>query len=129
MKKIENDNNVDRKTPEEIKKSLKRCGKDRNCHKFCSYWDIEDCTGELFKDALALIEHLERERDAAIEDIKVAATFLCQTCKKYHPAVIDGTKHFCDEIPADHFDDGAIACGMYEWRGVKEEKDENTRED
>ena len=71
-------------------------------------------------NALAYIEQLERERDAAIEDIKKAAIFICQTCKKYHPAVIDETKHFCDEISADHFDDGAIACGMYEWRGAKE---------
>lgn len=138
------------KTPERIKRNLEDAL--LGSSNYCPYKYSFICNSKLIADALDLIEQLEsdnerikknlassterentladrcnlllRERDAAIEDIKVAATFLCQTCKKYHPAVIDGTKHFCDEIPAYHFDDGAIACGMYEWRGVKEEKDE-----
>ncbi|MBR5786297.1 MAG: hypothetical protein IKY41_06360 [Clostridia bacterium] len=98
------------KTPDEIKKSLKRCGKDRNCHKFCSYWDIEDCTGELFKDALALIEQLERERDAAVEILR---SMHCDTC------IYD--EHY--PIPKICFD--CVEYCNWEWRGVKEEKDDN----
>ena len=120
MKEIETDNNVVRKTPEEIKKGILCDGPCNECAYRINIMSYGGCSQAVVDDTIALIEQLERERDTAIEDIKVAATFLCQTCKKYHPAVIDGTKHFCDEIPADHFDDGAIACGMYEWRGVKE---------
>ena len=111
------------KTPDEIKKGLTNCGSDdsRSCKGTCPYnTSNAGCVGELIRDALVLIQQLERERDAAIEDIKKAAMFLCQTCKKYHPAIIDGSKHFCDETPADHFGDGAIVCGMYEWLGVKD---------
>lgn len=123
-----NDTNVMSKTPDEIKKWMKCCSiNPPKCNECPANIENSLCDISMLRSTLAYIQQLERERDAVIEDIKVAATFLCQTCKKYHPAVIDGTKHFCDEIPADHFDDGAIACGMYEWRGVKEEKDDNTR--
>lgn len=122
------DNHVPSKTPDEIKKGLECCQHDPynglcHCDNGCPYWPIDKCD-QLRKDALAYIQQLEREKNAAIEDIKKAALFLCQTCK-YHHAMVDGGKHYCDKIPAEHFDDGAIACSMYEWHGVKEEKDEN----
>lgn len=133
------DTNVLSKTSEEIKKGMVCCSsRETRCRRECPYVEA-NCLDALIPDALALInrlegdniakaivlEQLERERDAAIEDIKKAALFLCQTCKKYHPAIVDGSKHYCDRIPADHFDDGAIACGMYEWRGVQEDNDED----
>lgn len=110
------------KTPEEIKKGLQYCSENTWCvGSECPYYEITDCDTYIAEDALTYIEQLERERDAAIEDIPKAAILLCQTCK-YHHAMLDGGKHYCDKIPADYFDDGAIACGMYEWRGAKEEK-------
>lgn len=133
------DNNVTRKTSEEIKKSLERCGRVRNCHKFCSYWDIENCTGELFKDALALInrlegdniakaivlEQLECEKEALIYDIMNYGFHLCLTCAhckgKYECAKF-GTNGL------ERTNNGGIAimhCGQYEWRGITEGKDGN----
>lgn len=111
------------KTIEKIKKGHECCASYYRCRE-CPY-SGERCAITLSSDTLGYIQQLERERDAAIEDIKKAALFLCQTCKKYHPAIVDGSKHYCDRIPADHFDDGAIACGMYEWRGVQEDNDED----
>lgn len=127
MKDIETDNNVVRKTPDEIKKWMECCSiTPPKCNECPANIANHLCDISMLRCTLAYIEQLERERDAAIEDIKKAALFLCQTCKKYHPTN-DGlvNKQYCDAIPADHFGDGAIACGMYEWRGVKEKKDDN----
>ena len=128
MKGTDTDKNVPRKTPEEIKKSLKRCGKDRNCHKFCSYWDIYDCTGELFKDALAYIEQLQWKKDVA-EAHAIAKTFVIDRLKRERDAAVEILRSMrCDTciydehypIPNVCFD--CVEYCNWEWRGVKEEK-------
>ena len=112
-----------------IKEGLECCGKDTACRGHCPYcgtkFDINSCTGKLSRDALALInkleadnkakaivlEQLERERDAAVEILR---SMHCDTC------IYD--EHY--PIPNVCFD--CIEYCNWEWRGVKEEKDENT---
>ena len=113
------------KTPEEIKKTLYQCGRGEFRCSECAYYDESEkrggCGYVLNLHALALIEQLERERDAAVEDIQKATIYLCQVCKKYHPAQKDVHPHYCEEL-GDHPDyGGAIACSMFEWRGIQEE--------
>ena len=65
---------INGRTPEEIKSGLRHCwvrckgGEDGDCPYYddCSQWGA---TKNLEKDALALIEHLEAERDAALAKV------------------------------------------------------------
>ena len=71
------------KTPDEIKKGLEVC-KRHHCDKGCTFAGAKLCYVTLHKDALAYIQQLEslltsavdalgvaeRERDAAVEDLK-----------------------------------------------------------
>lgn len=63
MKTPENaaDNNVGRKTPEEIKKGLAACSADEchGQHEGCTYQDQFFCTMRMCGDALAYIQQLE----------------------------------------------------------------------
>ena len=70
--------------------------------------------------AQSMLETRTRERDAAIEDMQKSALYLCQVCKKYHPAVKGVHAHFCEQLGQRTDFNGAIACGMFEWRGVQE---------
>lgn len=71
------------KTPEKIKLGLRQCiapGLD-GCHG-CSYEDDECCKWRVKSDALALIEHLEAERDALLKEVHGD----CDKCKHYDKA-------------------------------------------
>lgn len=87
--------------------------------------------------AQADLAQVERERDAAVHDIRNAKWFLCHVCQNYYrpdPAV----RHYeCKVLgkfsdifsPSDFAeeDDNPISmCGKFKWRGVCEE---NTKED
>lgn len=109
------------KTPDKIKKGLECCGKGTACRGRCPYYgpkfDINSCTGKLSRDALALInkleadniakaivlEQLERERDAAIEQLK---EFDCATCKHCNLEHIASICCKCKD------------AGNWEWSGV-----------
>ena len=105
------------KTPEEIKKWLKQdCG-ECDEENFCPYMGIAGCIGILHKDALAYIrqleaqnaelvrksEQLERERDAAVNDL--SAGYRCGSCTRYFG---NG-----GECPGGRF----CILGGFEWRG------------
>lgn len=71
------------------------------------------------------IEHLERERDAAVEDIRKAAWCCCHVCKHYYQPDPNVRTHSCKkygDFDKHDFiaDDGSIFCGAMEWRGVQE---------
>lgn len=57
---------INGKTPEEIKAALKVCPEDINDCPLCPYTLSFTCRDNVMRDALALIERLESERDAAI---------------------------------------------------------------
>lgn len=72
------------KTPDEIKKGLEACGSDE-CHGHhtdCPYEDDLLCTMHICGDARAYIQQLERERDAAVEDLETMGEYMsyCDTC-------------------------------------------------
>ena len=62
---------INGKTAEEIKASIRCCH--HVCTEKCSYYKtgikISECTTPMSRDALALIEHLEAERDAALAKV------------------------------------------------------------
>lgn len=66
------------------------------------------------------IRLLQTERDAAIHDMNEAQSIVCLICKNYYqpdPAV---KKYGC-KVLGEHFGEGSIFCGMFEWRGVQKE--------
>lgn len=81
------------KSPEEIKLMLEHCSREGiiACDG-CSYFG-KDCLHEQnHKDALAYIQQLERERDAAVKRLK---DFSCNTCKYEVVAVNAEPCHIC----------------------------------
>ena len=73
------------KTPEEIKRGLEACisGRETKCNE-CQYKPKNWCMERMCKDALAYIQQLERERDAAVEQLKEVdrlELFCCSHCK------------------------------------------------
>ena len=101
------------KTPDDIKRGLECCcGDCFSGNKECPY-DKDDlkenisCIRWMSSDALAYIQQLERERDAAIEDICQS----CGTCKNLF-------KEKCT-LNISGITDCKL-CDSYEWRGVQE---------
>ena len=104
------------KTPDEIKNGLEHCAQSEPCVD-CVYdrRDFPMCVRRMDGDAIAYIQQLERERDAAVEDLKsvVASNYFdgdyCKLCKYNEP---DGEcYHTC--IPYS-------SKWGWEWRGVQE---------
>ena len=74
-------NTINGRTPDEIKKGLNHCSED-GC-KQCPYkydCDMADGFSVLAGDALAYIRQLERERDAAVKQLRKGGR-ACSTCK------------------------------------------------
>lgn len=113
------------KTPDEIKKGLECCANGNLvCTGRCVYEDdccFPDCKEELQTDALAYIQQLEsrlakveRERDAAVEDIEKTCIF-CKHSYLNNPGI--------DCCP---YVEQCQDSEKFEWRGVCEE---NTKEE
>ena len=110
-------NTINGRTPEEIKRMLQ-------CLSTPCAGECEECehnVGEpdftpydAYVCALALIQDLEAERDAAVEDINEAAMTgcLCYVCSR-------NEKGHCKAFDRGIFE-AAVMCGQYEWRGVQE---------
>ena len=107
------------KTPEEIKRGLECCNTFNACS-ICPYEHIVDtehgwaCVVIRNADTLAYIQQLERERDAAVEDINEAVMTgcLCYVCSR-------NEKGHCKAFDHGIFE-ATVMCGQYEWRGVQE---------
>ena len=101
------------KTPDEIKKGLETCiGKCTGNKPHCPYDTCGDgCMDSMNRDALAYIQQLERERDAAVEQMKNGYC-CCHFCKHNRPPV------GCAKEPI-------LDRSCFEWCGVKENDDEN----
>ena len=106
------------KTPEEIKKGLECSGKRICIYESCPYYDLDDmyeCIENTRADALAYIQQLERERDAAVACIPHA----CGYCKHFiitHNGCTpdyDCARSGCTNI-------SGVNTG-WEWRGVRED--------
>lgn len=108
---------INGRTPEEIKKGLECCMFDdegmRNCDE-CPYINDGCIYDKLNKDALAYIQQLERERDAAVKDMTELMHLgkFCRHCK-----------HITDDGECTHdFDDtNGLLWNCWQWRGVEVE--------
>lgn len=104
-------NTINGRTPEEIKRGLECCkpvwvdNHWKTCDTKCPYIDDVGgfCRAQLMADALALIQQLERERDAAVSDLENNKR--CETCINYTPG------YFCL---------GCRQGSNWQWRGVQE---------
>jgi hypothetical protein len=104
-------NAINGRTPEEIKAGLEYCVSESvlSCDE-CPYAG-KPCDGmQMFKDALALIQQLERERDAAVEDIFPT----CANCKHEKLGYGVGPCPPVEEYVK------MIDCSNWQWRGVQE---------
>lgn len=79
------------------------------------------------------LAQVERERDAAVADVRNAKWFLCHVCKKYYrpdPTVrhyaCKALGEFSDFRVNDEEESFIAHCGRFEWRGVCPE---NTKEE
>lgn len=122
---------INGRTPEEIKNGLSTCTQSGDCPN-CPY--ETDCKehaesgdnlwlGEpAMADALAYIQQLERERDAAVEQLKavdVNSYFECAHCKREE--LCNSPVWLCndcdnEECPCHTCTDGS----NWQWRGVQE---------
>lgn len=102
------------KTPEEIKTGFK-CLMPGECPEDCPYRDVDalDCRLHLMKDAIAYIQKLERERDAAVADLNEAKD--CTNCK--NECNCKSANYDCKNC---NVADCPCKVCRYEWRGVKE---------
>lgn len=105
------DNTINGRTPEEIKKGLESCNMHQCPLLKCPYFNDEYCGETLNADALAYIQQLERERDAAIKDI----VRTCQKCKHRE-------NRFLKDGQLDDLCGTCIYNNMcnWQWRGVQE---------
>ena len=103
---------INGRTPEEIKKGLECCSSNGFCHK-CPYDGMPCNNLELEADALAYIQQLERERDAAVEDMTELMQ-LAQFCRHCKHITEDGVCTFDFAANKD-------APWCWEWRGVEVE--------
>ena len=100
------------KTPEEIKKGLECCTH-ATCNG-CPYAQDGCATNREMIDALEYIQQLERERDAAVEDLETMgeARAYCDTCLHNN---------------TNHKEEPCISCmsgyliNNWQWRGVEVE--------
>ena len=108
-------NTTNGKTPEEIKNGLECCISPLPQCAVCPLFDEDVCRDKLVENALAYIQQLERERDAAVKDIVEIArspyeVIYCDFCK-YGDDETECAKRDCRGYRKD-----------FEWRGVQEEE-------
>lgn len=102
------------KTPDEIKKGLECCAASyADCHKECPY--KPDCDGsQILKDALALIQQLEAEREALQKELETVES-PCDFCKHLNK---EGSEDPCNRCK--HIFKGRKS--HFEWHGVQKEE-------
>lgn len=111
------------KSPEDIKKGLECCfpSEDPDCFE-CPYRATENCFTVRINDILAYIKQLEREMDAAVEQLKAADMEDCLGCDHCkHSALCETPVWPCndcdnEECPCHTCFDGS----NWNWIGVQE---------
>lgn len=121
------------KPPEEIKKDAATCltrPRNSECNRFALYKECAGDCGYVIKELYDLVLQLEsrlaqveRERDAAVHELKIAED--CYNCKHNYACKHDGYGYRkcseCGECPCSKCDSGE---SQYEWRGVCAENTE-----
>lgn len=107
------------KTPDEIKKGLKCCAYE-TCNG-CPYAEDGCATNREMIDALEYIQQLERERDAAVKQLKDVDTvdlLYCSHCK--HEELCDDNLNSCDDYEKDCPCHTCVDMCNWQWRGIQE---------
>jgi hypothetical protein len=103
------------KTPDEIKKGLECCSKLKTNCSLCPYAPTVDgdCMNGLVPDALAYIQQLERERDAAVRDLYDYG-MVCELCLHENKPI--------DEEPCKSCANASTVNRHtnWQWRGAQE---------
>lgn len=134
---IATENNVGRKTPEEVKKWLDYCFGANPCAD-CLYdkRDFPHCVRRLLGDALVGYQHIEsrlaqaeREKQALLHDMKhVAPVEICEACAHSKlESKCEENDFNCDKCPEDCPCKTCRDCREnFQWRGICAD---NTKED
>ena len=108
-------NTINGRTPEEIKKGLECCiNWETGCIE-CPYDNLphDECVVAMKSDNIALIQQLERERDAAVEDLEAMGGDrpCCGTCLHENCGT---NEEPCSSCLAGYL------INQWQWRGVQE---------
>lgn len=107
------DNTINGRTPEEIKKGLECCIAHTSCD-ICPYLGTNNCMSVNTADAIAYIQQLERERDAAVERLHG----WCEVCVHWGN---EDSIAFCDGCTHNYpFEHETNFTDRWQWRGVQE---------
>ena len=114
---MKTDTTINGRTPEEIRKGLECCSThDYLCGKGCPYKAVcHDYVhhNDVIRDALAYIQQLERERDAAVADLKEHGMF-CSLCMHEEKSIHEEPCVSCSKLST------ANNHSNWQWRGVQE---------
>ena len=116
------DNKINGRTPEEIKNGLECCSYSLDYCDKCPYNGMPCNDLELNRDALALVQQLERERDAAVEQLKEVDRvdlFRCSHCA--HDELCNDGLTSCIDCDKDCPCRTCEKGGNWQWRGVEVE--------
>ena len=113
---------INGRTPEEIKKGLECCAYVNAPCEGCPFRTdiICECIQHMSKCALTYIQQLERERDAAVKQLKDVDTvdlFCCSHCK--HEELCDYNLNSCDDCEKDCPCHTCVDMCNWQWRGVE----------
>ena len=100
---------INGRTPEKILFNIRECAYGA-CLSECPYDGSDDCMEELLNDALALIRHLEAEREAALAYMK--GSRICVLCAHWEVGINEPCMHCTFEN------------NCFEWRGIKPPKED-----
>ncbi len=109
------------KTNEQIQLALSLC-KRNSCNKTCPYHGEKACYVKLHSEAGIALRQLERERDAAVKQLKDVDTvdiFYCSHCK--HEELCDHNLNSCDDCEKDCPCHTCVDMCNWQWRGVEVE--------
>lgn len=131
------DQEQEKRTPEETKKGLSLCYADVCDCSECPYFNMEDCDKKLASDVLMLFQRLERERDEARNDLDTlnyANTELYgayDAMKRERDAAVEDIFRMCTNCKHEKLGYGVGPCppieeyltndcSNWQWRGIQE---------
>lgn len=111
---------------QDMLQALACCSSQDQCIR-CSYRKYgQNCDLKLREDALAAIRQLQKERNAAINDMKQAQGAPCLVCINSYPNPETGRyacRIFGDFSHVDPANKNILSCGQFKWCGIPKDGD------